>query len=392
MEYNQIDTHTRCSTFSSPKGAPEHFLMVSSSPGALINDSLKEIHERLTNAIKALSLSPDSLVFSRIYLSDIANQKESLFQSAVFSLVEKGCYSIIGQPPANLSPICLFCYLVSNGNSSISKKTFKRDPEIWMNAVKLSGKNYEMLYIGNLTSTESLSSQVQTSDIFSIYSSFLESHGQNLLHNGLRTWIYVRDIDNHYNGMVDARREHFTKNGLKKETRYIASTGIEGKSKEVGSLVHMDALSFSEIQKEQIIKMEAPEYMCPTINYNVTFERGTRILFGDRSHMYISGTASIDKNGDILHPNNPIFQTKRAVQNMESLLKAQGADFSCIAYLIIYLRDFSHQQAVLDLVKNIFGANIPMLQLSASACRPGWLVEIEGVAIKKEKNDFSNFL
>jgi hypothetical protein len=115
-----------------------------------------------------------------------------------------------------------------------------------------------------------------------------------LRNNTVRTWIYVRDVDNHYAGMVKARRELFDKIGLTSQTRYIASTGIEGKSADPHSLLTMDALSIGNIKEEQIVRMEALKNLSSTSVYGVTFERGTRLLFGDRSHIHISGTASID--------------------------------------------------------------------------------------------------
>ena len=71
----------------------------------------------------------------------------------------------------------------------------------------------------------------------------------NLRNNTVRTWIYVRDIDNNYKGMVVARREFFTRIGLTNQTRYIASTGIEGKSIKMQSLVSLDSLSIGNHQR-----------------------------------------------------------------------------------------------------------------------------------------------
>ena len=70
-------------------------------------------------------------------------------------------------------------------------------------------------------------------------------------------------------------------------TRFIASTGIEGFSKEVNSLVSFDAFAIKNLKQEQIVRMEAPKNLPPTITYGVTFERGTRVRFGDRSHLHI---------------------------------------------------------------------------------------------------------
>ena len=95
-----------------------------------------------------------------------------------------------------------------------------------------------------------------------------------LLGNTIRSWVFVRDIDNNYRGMVEARKNFFKRNDLTDETRYLASTGIEGKSRNVNSLVSIDLLSISDLSPRQIVRMEARANMSPTIDYGVTFERG----------------------------------------------------------------------------------------------------------------------
>jgi len=149
----------------------------------------------------------------------------------------------------------------------------------------------------------------------------------------------VRDIDNNYAGMVEARKKFFDDLGLTKETRYVASTGIEGKAANAGALVSMDSLSFGNIVEDQLAPMNAFENLSPTIVYGVTFERGLRVTFGDRSHLYISGTASIDKNGEILHSGNVVKQTERTIENVAALLSGQGAMLYDLAYLLCYVRN-----------------------------------------------------
>ncbi len=157
-----------------------------------------------------------------------------------------------------------------------------------------TGQHYSLLLTANNTCDGS-GSEKQTEGLFSIHCNTLNKYKMSLQNNTVRTWIYVRDIDNNYKGMVDARRELFSRVGLTEKTRYIASTGIEGKTAQTQLLVTMDSLSIGNLKEEQIVRMEALENLSSTIVYGVTFERGTRIRFGDRSHLYISGTASIDQ-------------------------------------------------------------------------------------------------
>ncbi len=167
--------------------------------------------------------------------------------------------------------------------------------------------------------------------------------------------------------------------------------GIEGYSREVNSLVAFDAYAIKNLKQEQIIRMEAPENLSPTIKYGVTFERGTRVRFGDRSHLHISGTASIDKNGKVMYLSDVKKQTKRTIDNIKALLAPHGADFNDMAYLIAYIRNFKDRNKVLEVLKKEIPANIPLLLLEGAVCRPAWLVELEGVGIIPDSNDFPEF-
>src|ERR671939_2083204 len=68
----------------------------------------------------------------------------------------------------------------------------------------------------------------QTRGIFNGLIDILAREGGTLRDHCVRTWIYLKDVDVFYQGMVDSRRELFARHGLTEETHYIASTGIEG--------------------------------------------------------------------------------------------------------------------------------------------------------------------
>ena len=227
----------------------------------------------------------------------------------------------------------------------------------------------------------------QTNALFDEYNQYLNNNGLTLLSNSIRTWIYVRDIDNNYAGMVDSRLQYFIEQGLNKDTRYIASTGIEAKLHNVDTLVSFDALAISNLDSSQIKRMEAVECMSPTIDYGVTFERGTEVVFGDRSHYYISGTASIDKNGDVLYIGDPEKQTERAIKNIECLLINANCSLDDFMYIIVYLRDPSSITEVKNIVEDRFPNNLPIVFVEGAVCRPSWLVEIEGVLVKAKIDD-----
>ena len=181
--------------------------------------------------------------------------------------------------------------------------------------VELRLKNYRQLFFR----TETLSSRgsgPQMREEFEAAERLLRREGGSVAENLQRTWIYCRDIDNNYAALVAARRELFRQYGLTESTHYIASTGIEGMPDPFDRLVRMDSFALFGHRPEQIEYLQALDHLSPTHVYGVTFERGTRIVYGDRSHYYISGTASIDREGKIVHPGDVFRQTGRLIGDL----------------------------------------------------------------------------
>jgi len=387
-----INKWVKCSSFrNNANGSEEFFFSVGTEKGASFKEGLKMLFKNYNAALRKCTLSQDTQIFSRYYLSDIANQKEELLQSRVYKLSQNGAYSVIQQCPLNRGSIAFFAYHIKDKSNPFVKEFLKIDDEGWRNGVKVNRHHYGLFWVANFSGYGPLDSFEQTNEIFSSYNNLINSNGMTLLRNTVRTWIYVRDIDNNYQGMTDSRKDYFFEQGLTKDTRYIASTGIEAKLKEPHSLVSMDGFSISNLEDGQIVRMEALDNLCPADDYGITFERGTKILFGDRAQLYISGTASIDKKGRVLYPFDVIKQTNRTLENIKALLKAHDAGLDDIAYLIVYLRNIKESLKVSDAIKKYLRNGIPIIIVEGAVCRPTWLVEIEGVAIIPVDTDFAPF-
>jgi len=206
---------------------------------------------------------------------------------------------------------------------------------------------------------------------------------RNVADHVLRTWIYCRDIDNNYAGLVRARRDYFDAIGLTAATHYIASTGIGGAAERPGQLVQMDALTTRDVAPEQIEYMHAPEHLSPTHIYGVTFERGVRLMHRDRSHFFLSGTASIDKEGHIVHPGEVTLQTERMLENVTALLEHHQGKLEDLAQAMVYLRDPADRDRVAGILRERIGGHCAFAVLLAPVCRPGWLVELDGIAVNR---------
>lgn len=303
---------------------------------------------------------------SRYFLSDISNQAHSSHLTP--HSTHQGACSLIGQPPLDGSKVALWAYLAEGLEVS-----YERDLTITRH------NGYEHFWSTNWQSASG-ESHIQTRSILEGYEAQLAHSGLSLADHCLRSWFFIRDVDTNYKGMVEARSHNFDQQHLTPETHYIASTGIGGQPIQRESLVQMDAYAARGLQSSQQQYLYAPTHLNPTYQYGVTFERGTAIHYGDRSHLLISGTASINNRGEVVHVGDVEAQALRMLENIETLLSEGGATMQDIAQAIIYLRDVADY----DVVCRLFDERLPQMPrviTLAPVCRPAWLIEMECIAI-----------
>ena len=350
MKYRQIsDINTGCmATTAEFEGLECHVMLEPSDKEASAAECISCLEAGLKKLIDG-EFKGYRPVFKRWFLSDAACQADLIKNDAECAT------SVIQQPPMNGSKAVLWVWMMKN----VSRK-------------------YTYSFQGNLLSDNS-DSYGQMRDIFEEYSRYLEERKLNVAEHCARTWIYVRDVDINYSGIVKARRELFDSWGLKADTHYVASTGINGLTKDHTNLVAMDTYSVTGLEKSEIQYLHAYENLSPTHLYGVTFERGTALHFEDRTQILISGTASIDKEGQIVAPGDINSQTERTFENIKALLEETGAGFEDIAQMIVYIRDTADFNKVEKYISGHF-PEVPKVVTWAPVCRPGWLVEVECIA------------
>ena len=368
----------RISNLEIPRKTKDYHLIFHVVP---LDRTFEEQWESLFKVLKNVLADPYYLnmnsnvtpVFARCFLTDIANQKENVLN---LSYLLKCEISFIEQPLLDGSKLALWVNMQTDvAVENESTIGFDRNGYTHYYAVERV----------NLID-QSLNVYDQTIYLLESYENKLKEKNCTLAKNCLRTWFFVRDIDANYQDVARARREKFQEIGLRSDTHYIASTGIEGRSEYACEKVMLDTYAIKGLDNEQVRYLQAKEYLCPTSQYGVTFERGVMIDFGDRRNVYISGTASIDKEGRVVHEGNIKLQCTKMMENVSALLHEADCSFNDVLLIIIYLRDIADY----NYVKNLFEIKfpkIPKLILSASICRPKWVIEMECIASKKILNN-----
>ena len=312
-------------------------------------------------------------IMKRYFLSDSTNQQPLMRQQKNISV------SLIQQQPLDGTKIAAWLYLQSG--VEVREQN---------GAVVVSHNGYQHLWKMGMVKNQGDSAR-QTEELLTEYEAMLSKFNATLAENCIRTWFFVRDVDTNYHGLVVARRENFIQQGLTEKTHYISSTGIGGSPADTKALVQLGTYAITGLEPEQQHYLYAPTHLNPTYEYGVTFERGTVVEYGDREHIFISGTASINNKGEVVHVGDIVLQTQRMWENVEALLKEGETGWEVVMQIVVYLRDTADYEVVRQLFAERF-PHIPTVITLAPVCRPTWLVEMECIAVKEKVNErFRNF-
>lgn len=365
-------------SFAGQTGGAEHYITVEPSDDGDFASQLASVTRRYADALRARGLSPESAIFRRILVSDVLNQAEAVNASTLVNDPAAGpvAVSLVQQPPLPGHKIALLAYHV-DGDSSIAKRLLSPQHmvvdkaglrHLWSTGLRSGRTDWDVSCVD------------ETTTVFRQLTETLAGKGGTLADNCVRTWLYIKGVDVFYQDVVDSRIVYFDRYGLTRDTHYLASTAIEGASGHRYEVVAMDAYSVLGLAPQQVSYLNDFDLLCATHDYNVTFERGTRVGYADRAHHFISGTASIDHLGDVVHRGDVLRQLGRALDNVEGLLRSGGARLADMMHLTVYLRDYTDFDRVRDCLHERCGG-LPTLVVQAPVCRPDWLVEVEGIAV-----------
>ena len=378
MTIKTDDIRTDIFHFAEGETVEEFHVMVQVENPALSYEQQLEMLQKTYDQIKGSHLKDARQVFKRYYLSDAANQSDSLYEW------ENDCadcaISVVQQPPLNGTKIALWAYLLTDVQTRANESGL----------FEARHGAYRHLWNGSAHNLAA-NSEYQTRLLFNEYIMQLAAEGCTLRDNCVRTWFFVNDIDLNYGGVVRARNQVFFTQGLTRDTHFIASTGIGGRGADQNVLSQMDNYAVSGLTPGQMWFLYAPTHLNRTSDYGVSFERGTAVDYGDRRHVFISGTASINNKGEVVHTGNIVKQTERMLENVEVLLREADCSFADVGQMSVYLRDTADYHVVNRIFAERF-PDTPYVIVYAPVCRPGWLIEMECMAVKAiDGNTFDEF-
>lgn len=104
------------------------------------------------------------------------------------------------------------------------------------------------------------------------------------------------------------------------------------------------------------------------------------------NHLFMAGQVSTDADGNVVGEGDMQAQVRQVLENMQTVLASQGADFSNIVKITIYTTDIDAYRQTGDIREEYWQGIAPastLVQIERLA-RPVFLVEIEATAIVSE--------
>ncbi len=225
----------------------------------------------------------------------------------------------------------------------------------------------------------SASRRAQARSVFERMAAGLKEAGMKFT-DTVRTWLYLDQLLDWYDVFNEVRTDYFTEQDMFEEI-VPASTGI-GAANPWGLAVLADLVAVAPKNDGCKIKAVSSPMQCPAPDYKSSFSRALELSFPTHRQLLISGTASIDKEGNTVHIDDAGAQIDLTMRVIKEILAECDMDWSNLARGIAYFKNRDDVQLWDNWCKEHELPRFSMAVSHADVCRHDLLFELEVDAIK----------
>lgn len=257
------------------------------------------------------------------------------------------------------------------------------------NPVKLDGRDIGFCYEdgharycrlrGILPADPKASRAEQTHSAFQIMKAALERNGFSFT-DTVRTWIYLDQLLDWYGDFNRVRTEFFKATDIFNHM-VPASTGI-GASNPFGAAIMMDVLAVQPKTAQVKIQAVDSPLQNPALDYKSSFSRAVEMKFPTHRSLLISGTASIDPDGETVYLDDPEKQIRLTMKVVKAILESRDMDWCDLFRGIAYFKDMDYLPIYRRVAAELGIPRFPLAVSHADVCRHDLLFEIEVDAVK----------
>jgi len=198
-----------------------------------------------------------------------------------------------------------------------------------------------------------------------------------------RTWLYVADLVDWYEALNDTRNDLFRRWGIGGGVGGSpppASTGIQG-FHPAGAPCFMELLAVEGKNGARPFRPLRPNKQCEAWDYGSAFSRGMVIELADQRLVTVSGTASIDNDGNSTFPGDAERQILATVANVEDLLSLEGLNLESTVWQTLYFKDMETWACWRTLEESGAVPELHGPRVVADGCRSESLFEMEATVL-----------
>ncbi len=232
---------------------------------------------------------------------------------------------------------------------------------------------------GLLPADVSLPRPRQAREVFEKMIDGLEHAGMRFEHM-VRTWLWIDDILDWYDGFNEVRTSFFEEHGLFDHFP-PASTGI-GAHNAAGAAVAAELIAMRPKGTEAKVAPVGSPLQCPAPAYGSSFSRAAEMSTPEYRRLFVSGTASISADGKTMYRADPEQQIGRTMEVVGAILDSRGMAWSDVTRSIAYFRNAAAAPAFPAYCAAHDLENMPNIIVNSTICREDLLFELELDAVR----------
>ncbi len=243
--------------------------------------------------------------------------------------------------------------------------------------VQLPGSR-KYLTLNSISSEQAEKNTEQTLKMLQKAEAILKQAGTDMF-SVARTWMWLKDILTWYDPFNSVRNQFFAERGLIGEglTRKMpASTGI-GVLASSGVMCAMDLVSVFG-PGNSIEYLDVTDAQKSAHDYGSAFSRATKTTTAAGETVFVSGTASIDDEGNTIHIGDADMQIEATVENIRIALKEANCSDDNIVQAIAYCKTAEIEKLFHSKWSHL---SYPHFTVITDVCRDDLLFEIEATAM-----------
>lgn len=202
------------------------------------------------------------------------------------------------------------------------------------------------------------------------------------IHDLVRTWFFVSDILDWYPAFNKVRSEIYSREGVF-ERLVPASTGI-GARNSAGTALVASALAVRPKIRDVRVRAVPSPLQCPALEYGSSFSRAAEVVTPDCRFLFVSGTASIDLEGQTIHRGDVGAQIEHTFEVVTAILRSRSMDLRDVVWGNAYFKDRADGGR---LKEPALRRGLPLSRIVVSQndiCREDLLFELEVEAVKAQ--------